>query len=214
MKRIICFVLLLFCFPCFVLADSCNGDEKERIQKFANNITTTIEEAIDAEGNITFNVTFSGVSNELRIFKDNTSNYYTNYNDYIDSVTVYGLTQGSTHIFKVYGKDVCVFNNIRNITINLPVYNRYYNEAICAEARDYRLCQKWVEVDVSYEEFAELVNKHIAEQKKDNINDNQITKNLFFEFYQKYYWVCMGALILFLILLIYLWIKENKKNKL
>ena len=216
MKKFILIITLLFCFPTFISASSCSGVEWEVLQEMANNVTVTLEEVTDENGNISFSATFAGVSHELRIYNATTViNYFPSVSEGFGEVRIDSLELGKTYSFRIQGLKSCFTKNFKTVTLNIPNYNPYYSDPLCDKARGYSMCQKWNKVDVSYDEFVNSVSKYIQENKTTVTPDyNEYQENTFFAFYQKYYWFCMGGLIIFLTLLVFLWIKQNNKNKL
>ncbi len=107
---------------------------------------------------------------------------------------------------------------LKTITINAPNYNPYYNDPICEGLNNLSICQKWSKVELDYEGFVKKVNEY-KEKNKETISKNpnteiQNNKFDFFDIYNKYYWPTFVGMICLLILLIILWIKQNKKNRL
>lgn len=222
MKRFLyCVFICIFFFPIFVKADDCSSVDRERLKKFANNVTFTLEE-VDYNGNIYFKMLFVGVSKEISIFDQNTYLSHRNLsNDFISEVDIGFLKSGKSSIYRIRGNNVCSNYTFRTITVNVPKYNIYYNEPICSNARNYKLCQKWYDnSDLTYEQFKEKVKKYISENnsiKNENIVNNDDKNDaylIFLEIYEKYYLITLLSLIIILSVLIYLWIKQNKKNKL
>lgn len=216
MKRIIVILALLFIFPTSILAANCGGTIKEEYTKMANNITYVIEMNDDGNENRTANITFSGLSKDLLIKESDYSTGKTNYyNEYFGEYTYKNLPLGTNYNFKIIGRKECNIDALRIINITLPNYNPYYNDPICENARNYKLCQKWTTVNVTYEEFQENVKNYlnsIPTTKK--IIEQEETKFDFYYYYNRYYWYVLGGLIIVLGILIYLWLKDNKKNKL
>lgn len=215
MKKLLFFLLLsLTLIPNISKADECPSDQRERIQKMADSITVNVEENQDG----TFKAIFSGVSRQVSILNRTDYTKYWNFGpeDYGET-TVSGLQQGNTYSFAVESfSQYCVLNNFRTITINIPTKNPFYGDKICDNAKEYSLCQKWANVNISYDEFVTKVNEYVENKSKTN-NDNKTNiekKYDFFDFYEKYYWPAFISMICILGILVYLWIKENKKNKL
>lgn len=212
MKKIAFWILTLIIIPNSIKAYECSNTDKERLQKLANNVGIAIEEQNDNK----FSATFTGVSKEIEIY--NPITYLYNYNvsdDVFGETTINNLKPGNTYKFKIYGYSKCYYETLRTITVNIPTLNKYYDDQICQNAREYALCQKWVTSNLTYEEFTNKVNDYILnrDSKKDNIDNDNNAKNFdFFQFYEKYYVPTFIAMICILIILILLWIRENKKN--
>lgn len=218
MKRIIFgVVMLMVIIPISVNAYECSNEDKERLQDLANNISASLEE----QDNDKFSVVFTGVSKQLRIFNPNNWLYYRNITDNeMGEVRIDDLDLGNTYQFQINSAtSICLVEKIRTITVNVPNKNPYYGDEVCNNAKDYSLCQKWTTVNITHDEFVEKVNKYIKDSQNTNKNDyNNIDSNdknfNFFELYEKYYWPTFIGMICIFGLLVFLWIKENKKNKL
>lgn len=224
MKRIRYILLIMLTFVFYqqnVKAVGCTNAERDLFQKYAQNITYTIEPVIDEVNNTaTFNVVFSGVYLKLRVV-------YTidgvDYNSYLpgggidfSEVHLSGLEAGGKYVFQIKGISRCYSHNFRTITINLPKYNPYSNLEICKDARDFKLCQRWTDANIDYNTLVQKVNeynesKKVTEEKKDIPVES---KNLIYTIYENYYWYFLVSLIIILSVLIHLWIKEQKKNRL
>lgn len=222
MKGVLYSLIIGIClFSNAVNASNCDTSDKERLQKMANNISITIEEKFDNNGNVNFIATFTGVSKELRVFLPRIATFYYNTTgSYIGSLTVDTLSAGETYTFNIYGDDTCVYTNLRNITIDIPNYNPYYKEPICENAREHKLCQKWINNNgISYEKFISEIENYIKEKEKNNNivdvpSPNDEFNFDFDKFYRKVYFPSLIITLILMGLLIYLWLKENKKNKL
>ena len=217
MKKIIFSIFMLATLiPISINAYECSNEDKERLQNLANNISVILEE----QENGNFAAIFSGVSTQLRIFNPNNWLYYRNITgNEIGEVKIEDLNLGNTYQFQINSAtSICLVEKIRTITVNVPNKNPYYGDEVCNHAKDYSLCQKWTTVNMTHDEFVKKVNKYVEDSKNTNKGNNDINSNEqkfnFFEFYEKYYWPTFIGMICILGLLIFLWVKENKKNKL
>lgn len=214
-KNFVYIICLFFLFPIFVEAYDCSNSDRERLQSFANNISVIIEETSDS----LFSVTFTGLSNYIRIYNPTNITYYRNLSENnIGETSIGNLKPGVTYYFEVYSAtDKCIFEKFRTITINMPNINPYYGDDICKNVPEYSLCQKYVQVNLSYEEFAVNVKKYIDENKENINKENYVERDnylKFLDFYDRYYWLIFTCVMFMLTILIILWVKENKKNRL
>lgn len=221
MKRILYGLIIGFCLIPNIVNAECNPSDKERLQKLANNISVTLEE-YEENGGTYFKATFTGLSKELRIYSDRKHFYYYNYsNNVIDEVELH-VYSGRTYQFTVNGNSTCPYNNFRTITISIPSYNPYYKDQICDNASEYRLCQKWYQNDLSYDEFINDVNNYISNRQNNDSNGNNAGNSYddyyfdfnFGRFYRLVYFPSLVVTIILMILLVIFWNKENKKNRL
>lgn len=214
MKKVMIAIFILL-FPLSIKAYECSSADKERLQKLANNISVTLNE----NDNGTFTATFTGVSNEIRIYAQDLNFYYHNVtNNPIGETTVELGKNNVSYLFKVKSNsEICLMETFKTITINVPAFNPYYKDSICTNAKEFSLCQKNVAVDMSYNDFVEKVSKYINDNKKDDTKTDDVKKDDFWDFmdfYNKYYWPMFIAVISIFVVIVILWMKENKKNKL
>lgn len=218
MKRLIYILIISIClFPNLIKGSECTNEQRERLQKFADNVTYTLEE-YEENGEIYFKVTFTGLSKELRIYNDRRYFYYYNYsNNPIDEISI-NVYPETIYQFEVNGSNTCLYKNLRTITINIPSFNKYYSDPKCNDARNLNICQKWAKVDLLYDEFIKKVDDYKEKQKENmNVPSDKKEENNDIDFlalYNKYYWPTFAGMICLLILLVILWIRENKKNRL
>lgn len=217
MKRILIITILFLLFPAVTLADSsCSNQDKEYLQKLANNVTYYVEETKNYDGtsNYLVKITFSGVSNEL-FFKDNNHNIFLNSSDTdFGEFTTNNIEPNQAYKMYIYGRNKCVLDTLRVITINIPKINMLHYNNLCSEYGELNVCQKWTNEYISVEQFNKVISEY--ENKKNVNNDDIQEQNTFwlYDIYQKYYWYGLIGLIIILASLIYFWIKEQNKNKL
>lgn len=214
MKKIL-MILVACIFPCNVLASECSNSDRQRLQDLANNIAMTVEE-VEYEGSPYLNVTFTGLHKDLKIYNSLGYYYYHNFGDNIvGETTIAYLEPGKVYKFQISGVNNCAFETVRTITLNAPNYNEYYNDSICDGVSDYSLCQKWINIDMTYDEFVKNVKKYKDDFQENTINEDNNNKSFtFYDFYNNYYWHTFFGLLIVLVILIYIWIKQNNKNKL
>lgn len=220
MKRILYGLIIGFCLIPNINALECNSSDKERLQKLANNISYAIEE-YEENGEIYFKATLTGVSKELTIYNGTKLKYYWNTSaDYIGEVNIDSIKTNSKIKLELYGNYTCLYDTVREITIVTPGYNRYYGDSICDNASEYKLCQKWYQNDLSYDEFINDVNNYISNKKDNNGNNTGSSYDDYYfdfnfgRFYRLVYFPSLAVTVILIILLIVFWNKENKKNRL
>lgn len=219
MKRVALMVVFLLSIivPSITNA-SCTNEEKERIKKLLNNASYIIEEVMDVDGNLNLKTTFTGIYGSLNLFILSGSYEIDSYDQITGEMITY-LRPGKTYPFRLSATFSCDSSLYRDITITIPNYNPYYNDQLCDNLKEHKLCQKWTDEVISYETFEKKLNEYMDSLEKkdnndDNKNENTTKKRDFYYYYEKYYWWALGSLIATLGLLIYLWIKENNRNKL
>lgn len=211
-------MVLVFFNNYSIRAYECSYKRQDTLQELANNVTYTLDYSVDDNGNYVFKAVFTGVAKDLLV-RDNRYNLdYSSYDDeYFGELRIPNLLPGKQYFFSIIGTNECFGTVVRNITIDIANYNPYYNHDLCKNIPEFKLCQKWVTSNISYDEFVTQTNKYLENKKSDgnqNLNADEKSNNIFWIIYQNYYWLILTSLILVLIVIICLWIKENKKNQL
>ena len=209
-KVLFCLIIL---FPFCIKAYECSNEDRDRLQKLANNVSYMIDETSDNQYKLILTNLYEGL-----MVIDYNENIYVGINEQRD-IYIENLLPMKTYKVSIKGSDKCFYENFRDITINTLAINKYYKDEICNEAKSYSLCQKHTYVNMEYEEFVKKVKEFIDtnnKNAKDKLIEEQVTnrKFSFFEFYEKFYWPIFASMVILLVILIILWIKENKKNRL
>ena len=172
MKRIkvILFVFSLLMFMPNVVSAECDYNEKNKLQSLATNLNFTYNyKEIENNGNysVKFSITVANLQPELYVVdQTNMKIYY--YNDNKE-VTISNYNAGSTTQFIVYANvGECRGQQLITNYITLPSYNRYYKDPICEDVTDYKLCNRWSLVNLSYDDFVKKV-KEYKEQVSEEI---------------------------------------------
>lgn len=205
LKYLLCLIIL---FPITVNGLVCDNATKVRLQKLAQNITTSYD-AIEQDGMVTFDITFHNLSHELYLV-DTTNKrefYYSG-----GPLVLGGFQSGTNYKFEVRSTNLyCNGSVLYYLYVTTPSYNPYYNDPIC-DGLTYKYCNKWQKNDFTYEEFI----KNVEEFKKEIIiypEEPEQIKGIFdyiIEFYISYYYVILPIIIL--ISLIYIFVNRKKDN--
>lgn len=211
MKKYLLVIFLLF-LPTIVKA-GCSDDDLIRLQRLTNNISVMYSYDKYKDN---FTVTFTNVSSEL-VITDIDSN-----KDYKKSgeLNIYDVKPGShSYYIYVYDKN-CYDNELGTKTINIPYYNKYYQNEECEGISNYKYCSRWLPNDISYKDwysnvikYKESIKKEQKSKEKENKNKTilDIIKELFVDLYVTYYYVFLPITILALCAIIYL---KNKSEQL
>lgn len=205
LKYIVCLIIL---FPISVKGLVCDNATKVRLQKLAQNITTSYD-YIEQNGNVTFNITFNNLNSELYLV-DVVNNRRFDYSG--NFLQLGGFENGKTYKFEVRSTSVyCSGSVLYYLYVNTPYYNPYYSDPIC-DGFSHKYCNKWQKNDLSYEEFI----KTIEEAKKINIIEEtpkEEVKGIFdyiIEFYTSYYYIVLPIIII--VSLAYILIQRKKND--
>ncbi len=196
MKKWVTILALVFMMilPNRVAAYACSDSDKVRFSTIASNITTRVD-LVESNGVVSFNVVFINVDSDLKIINPINGAALTG-----TEVVVTGLTPNTNYQFSVmtdrYG---CSSFKLRTIDVTTPAYNPYYNDAICSDITDYKLCQKWTSFRGSYSEFVTTVQKYKDSLKTPNEEEpTESVKGIYdyiFEFLGEYYLIIFPVII-------------------
>lgn len=207
--------ILLFIIAFFTLIPStnalmCDNTTKIQYQELARNISINYE-YVEANGDVTFTIKFSNIPEGFSIHDYRNGITY----NYTGSELTIPATKNKSYSFNVYYPNTpCHMEVLYKHYITIPAYNKYYKDEICKGIEDYKLCSKWLNVVVSYDEWK---NQIIEYKNSLNIKDEQQSmqeKTLFdkiIDFYVDYYIIILISLIVISCIGIYLY---NRKHDL
>ncbi len=128
---------------------------------------------------------------------------YNNSNSTDDIITFpwRNLEQVTNFTIKVYTSENtgCPNELMRTITLKLPRFNEYYDYALCTDAPEFNLCQKYVTFDyVEQINFLEQITEYLTNKRNQGINANEYDNSLWkrimdFIADNKYYFIGGGA---------------------
>ncbi len=172
-KIVVFIALFLFC-PRSIKALLCENVDKVRYQDLAKNISYSYD-AIEKNGNVKFTITFSNIPKNFAI-KHVALNQWFGYKG--NELKIENLEPNKSYRFDIFVEEGEGCDNIVMYTINisLPFYNKYYKDPLCEGIESYKLCQKWVQTDYSYEEWKKQVNKY-RDSKEETIVKEEEKKN-------------------------------------
>jgi len=203
-------VILMFIFlmiiPSITKAE-CGYSEISRLQALATNLGfsynyTETDEGINSKVN--FNITITNMVPELYIVdQTNIKVYYYNQNK---EVTIGNYKPGSTTRFIVYGNSgACKGVEISNNYVTLPSYNRFYKDEVCNGVSDYKLCNRWSRVDLSYSSFVKKVTEYKEQLNKEvpPVEQEKTVLEIIIDFLAKYSFYVFGFIIIVCSILIF-----------
>ena len=174
MKRIkvILFVFSLLMLMPNIVSAGCDQNEKSRLQTLASNLNFTYNYTEINQNNtfneLKFSITIANIQSEFYIVDQTNKKifYYNNKNE----VVINNYNPGSTIEFIVYASsDSCRGERIITNYVTLPPYNPFYKDSVCEGVTDYKLCNRWSRVDLSYDEFVEKVKNYKEKAKQEEI---------------------------------------------
>lgn len=177
MRRIFYFIVTLIAL--FYIDNAfalCSNSEKALYKKIVSNINVSYDYQMFYTKPI-FDITFSNVVN-VYMTDDKGYKYYPDSNN---QVFLKGRNAGENIRVNFYSNASCIGDQIGSLYAQTPTYNYFYNLAVCENAREYSLCQKWVKHGLSEADFIKNVKNYIEE--RDSKSDAPIkTKFSIFEF--------------------------------
>ena len=164
MKRILTGLIILTIFlPSVLNARTyfiCEEENKTILQKIATNITTNYDyvETFDSDGygTVTFTVELNNLDKRIYIYEENSKRRY---NVTSNKLTIGGLKPNQTLKFVIYGNDYGCDDELLTVFVILPPYNKYYKDELCTD-KDYKICNRWVKADYTYDEFKKLIKSY------------------------------------------------------
>lgn len=204
MKMLKKIILISIIIPVSIKA-KCTNEDLSRYKLLASNI----ENYYTFDDNTKkMNITIYNLSNEI-ILKQEESIIETN--DKIGEATIDNISPGQTIKLYMYPKSgECEDYALRTLYINLPHYNKYYDDEICKNNNN-KLCSKWVNTDIyTKEQFEQKVKKQETQEEQQIEPETETSKNTILEYILKYYMIVLLLIITIGLILIY---KLDKKQK-
>ncbi len=213
MKRVIVIIFLLLLPLTRVYGYGCPFEELAEYKDMAANITTSYD-YIGAD-DITFSVTLTNLKSDLYIVDTLNDN---NYMYRSDEMTISGYKPGQVVKYNVYTTNgECNGKLLYTIIVNLPYYNKYYNDVLCEGISDYKYCRKWANVNLEYNDFEKAVLQYKQslippEEKEEDEIQEEIEEPFWtnlLSIWVKYYYIVLPLIIVLSGYIIY---SINKKE--
>lgn len=216
-KKIILFVIALFIFPLNIFAKplyACNSSELSRLKKYASNVNISYNYFTE-NNEAYFNVTINNVTPDMYIEEETTGQkYYYNHNNNQGEIVTNNFHDVTSLKFVVYSNTIsCTDEVLTVLYVNLPIYNKYADDPLCENNKNFRLCKRFLTSNISREYFEKEIQEYIDEKNKNNdseIEEEEKHKN--FDSWQdlliRY---SPLAVILLIVLIVYL-VQRRKKN--
>ena len=160
MRRMIYFIVTLFAL--FYIDNAfalCTNNEKSLYKKITSNINISYDYHV-VNNKPLFDITLSNVFNVY--MEDENGNRHDP--DANNQIILTGKLSGKSYKYTFYGGPTCTGQKISILYAQTPTYNKYYNLEVCDDAREYKLCQKWVSHGLSREDFVINVQNYKKER--------------------------------------------------
>lgn len=179
MKRryLVLFILSILILPSKIEA-ICDNSSVSLMQQYSKDVTYsyTYKEIGD---NVTFDITFTNLRSVISIKNPIDNKNYSGY----DEVTIKNLKPNIGYNFEIYATSLCPSTPLKTLYIEIPGYNKYYNDKICEGLEEFKYCQKWINLPFNYErlknevtKYKELVAKKEGQKKKEETTFEKIKK--------------------------------------
>ena len=220
MKKIFLVVILpliAFCYVFNIKALSyggCGYSEISRLRNFVSNVNLSYDYYI-LNNLAYFNVTVSNLVPDV-YFVDSSDGAVYYYDASVDGEIIIRDIKKTSGNLKFYSaKQDCYGVKLGNKYYNLPTYNIYYNDELCKKNSNFSLCQKWVKVNYSRDEFEMLIKKYNTKENYETEDEIEVVykKTIldhFVNFYVKYYHITLIGIIAVCVLVM---VVSRKKNK-
>ena len=202
-KKIIFLIILVFTLKIDVHAltyGGCDYSSVSRLKSLIGNINISYDYKI-IDNQAYFDVTLNNIPEDVYFIDNMTNITYTYSNTENGEITISNYT-GYSGSYKFYSALAdCYGITLGTKYYKFPIYNIYYSDPLCSDIPNYSLCQKWSNVNYSYDQFKnkiyeykEKINEY--EDTQENVEYNKGLLDNIVEFYVNYYYYFLGTIIL------------------
>src|SRR5574344_2481245 len=160
--------LIILC-PMSAKGLMCSNKKKVEYQEMAKNITANYE-YVESDNDIVFNIKISNIPNMFIVYDAVNKKTY----DYTSNeIVINNVNKKTSYRFDIYkNDDACAWVNFYSHYVNVPAYNYFYKDDICKGIEDYKLCNKWLDIKMNYDEWKTKVQIY-----KDSLDKNIIKED-------------------------------------
>lgn len=213
MKKKILFFIIALLSPMMVNALNCSDEEYANVSKLASNVKLSYEYKIDENNNITYVITFSNLTSDMRILDNKLVKIYQGFRTGKDFSHI--STVGGSYNYEIYS--IRCASKLTNKTIHIPSYNKLAIDKRCNGLEEYNVCNRWSSYTADEEKFEKDLKAAKEDYKKRNETkiDNSKREYTFMDqlirFVAKYLIIIVGILLI-LILIVNLLYKKHKEK--
>lgn len=162
MKKIYFLLICFFIFPLISRAE-CSNEDKRMYKKIADNINITYQvKSTDANGYPIFEIDITNLAKGLMVIDMQTGIRYQIKDKDGYNLAVSNITTSGEYKLRVYTDKTttgCGIIELRNLTIKIPKYNKYYTREECDGLTAYSVCQRWSGFSGDEKQFQNAVKK-------------------------------------------------------
>lgn len=196
---------LFFTYQDVNAEDSCEYAEQYKLSALASNVKANY--SVSEEPEVYFTININNLTSEIyaTVKSDNSADIvkyeYSEENGGNVSFTSTDIYNKKDFVIEIYAVNpFCERSELRTITVTTPRYNPYYNYDICTDVRDFYLCQKWSDFELSYSELVNRVTDYKESLKNNDIKEEEkeesvVTKVINFVVKNYLYFMISGGVI-------------------
>lgn len=165
-KKIILFTILLLLFNTNVYA-SCTEEEINGFKKIEDEYKITYEFNKETKD---YTLIFNKSKNPIYEYDfsgDNDNIEKVEFEPVNETTYRFNRVQYGEYIIKIRGVTESCNDILKEININLPKYNIYFEDPLCEGLEDFVLCQPTYDKEIDYETFVSRTNTEIKKRKKE-----------------------------------------------
>lgn len=208
-------ILILTCKVNTVMA-TCGYSEISRGKSIVNNVNIYYDYHI-IEDSAYFDVTLTNITPDIYFVDTGTDATY-RYSDTTNGELTIHNYNGNSGNYKFYLiNPECSGSSVGIKYYTFPVYNVYYTDPLCDGIENSDACKKWVKQNYTYEQFQNMVNNYIVSLNGDEdeeyveVYENDLLEAIV-NFYVKYYYIILIAVILICGIIITIKRKKDRFN--
>lgn len=208
--------MFLTLMPSSINAVYCENSDKAKQKLLASNINAIYFEKVNSN-NVVFDIRLTNITQSL-VVKDvfNNKSYSYGYDKNNPSeITISNFPQGKAYKFEVYTNiPYCEGQLLHTVYVTVPRYNAYHNDALCQGISEYKFCQRWIDFEMTYNEFKKNVtdykNSLVKEPPEEPIvqEDTNLIDYVIAFWISNYYYI-LGTIIVVCCLFMYLIYRKN-----
>lgn len=190
MKKIVCLLVMFFVLTNVKALNyrGCDFSEIARMKSFINNINISYDYIMNEYP--IFSITLNNIQPDVYFIDNATDREYRYQDTNYGEITIGGYTEGTSGKYKFYSANsMCYGVNLGSKYYKIPSYNPYYNDPLC-DGLNIKLCDKWVSINYTKDEFESLINEYKNRETNSISNDTEYNESLadkIVNFYVKYY---------------------------
>lgn len=209
---IIILISLFSLLPSNIYALVCSNENKVGFQDKAKNISVNYEYQ-EIDNDVVFNIKITNIPENFILYD---MKNHIEYRYQGPEISIPNLKKNTSYRYSVYVDDIACNHEMLYIHyITLPAYNSYYKDEVCRGIEDYKLCNKWLNVTISYDEWKKDVLEYKNTLNQDTETEEEETnENIFdkiIDFYADYYIFILPTIIIASFIGMYFY---NKKHDL